>query len=355
MLKRRGEQGLNLSFLDVMACGLGAVLMILIVIKFQASTSIPSTEIERLQQKLAATEEQASALQQELDEVAQALAAAQAQNSDNDERVAALKLMQQAARQALQNQQAVVAQLQQSVAAAAPKQADDPIELKGGGEENYLLGLKVEGQRIGILIDHSASMTDEQLIKVIRRKLGPAQQKQQGPKWQRTKRVAKWLLARVPKQSQVSVVAFNSGAQVLGNRAVNSAKVETSMQSLVKDIDALVPENGTDLYTALSTIKSTFADMDALYIITDGLPTMMSGAQGFRETKNCQPLTGNMKTIDGDCRARIHQFSIAQAAPKVPTHIVLLPLEGDPLAPALYWNWANNTGGLMIAPARSWP
>ncbi|MEM0516544.1 vWA domain-containing protein [Pseudoalteromonas sp. YIC-827] len=355
MLKRRGEQGFNLSFLDVMACGLGAVLMILIVIKFQASTSVPSTEIERLQQRLAATEEQANALQQELDQVAQALAAAQAQNSDNSERVAALKIMQQAARQALQNQQAVVAQLQQSVAAAAPKQADDPIELKGGGEENYLLGLKVEGQRIGILIDHSASMTDEQLIKVIRRKLGPAQQKQQGPKWQRTKRVAKWLLARVPKQSQVSVVAFNSSAQVLGNRAINSAKVETSMQALVKDIDALVPENGTDLYTALSTIKSTFADMDALYIITDGLPTMMSGAQGFRETKNCQPLSGNMKTIDGDCRARIHQFSIAQVAPRVPTHIVLLPLEGEPLAPALYWNWANNTGGLMIAPARSWP
>ena len=126
------------------------------------------------------------------------------------------------------------------------------------------------------------------------------------------------------------------------------------MQAIVADIDALVPEHGTDLYTALKTMRSTLENLDALYIITDGLPTMMADAPGFRETK-LQTLSGNMKTIDGDCRARIHQFRCCRGGPKVPTHIVLLPLEGDPLAPALYWNWANATGSLMISPAGSWP
>ncbi|MEO2282108.1 vWA domain-containing protein [Pseudoalteromonas pernae] len=355
MFKRRTEEGFNLSFLDVMACGLGAVLLILIVVKFQASTSVPSNEIERLQQELAATLQQAQELQQQVTSTEQAVTQADAQNSEVAQKIAALELVQQATKQALQEEQAVVAELESAVAAAAPKQVDDPIKLQGTGEENYLLGLKVEGQRIGIMIDTSASMTDEQLIQIIRRKIGPTAQKQQGPKWQRTKRVAKWMLARLPKSSQVSVVSFNSTSKVLGARAVSSAKVESSLQAIVKDIDALVPENGTDLYGALQMMRNTFADMDALYIITDGLPTMMTSAQGFRETKTCKPITGNMKTIDGDCRARIHQFSIAQMAPKVPTHIVLLPLEGDPLSPALYWNWANNTGGTMISPARSWP
>ncbi|MFY8275506.1 VWA domain-containing protein [Pseudoalteromonas sp. SSDWG2] len=355
MQKRRTEEGFNLSFLDVMACGLGAVLMILIVVKFQASTDAPSTEIERLKHELAATQQQAQSLQKKVSIAQQSFAQTDAQNSDTQQQIAALELVQQATKQALSEQRAVVADLESAVAAAAPLQVDDPIQLQGTGEENYLLGLKVEGRRIGIMIDASASMTDEQLIQIIRRKIGPTAQKQQGPKWQRTKRVAKWMLARVPKNAQVSVISFNSSAQVLGNRPVSSAKVQSSLQAIVNDIDALVPHNGTNLYGALQTMRSTFADLDALYIITDGLPTMLSAVQGFRETKTCKPLTGNMKTIDGDCRARIHQFSIAQVAPKVPTHIVLLPLEGDPLAPALYWNWANNTGGTMISPARSWP
>ncbi|MCG7571874.1 VWA domain-containing protein [Pseudoalteromonas sp. CNC9-20] len=355
MFKRRAEQGVNLSFLDVMACGLGAVLLILIVIKFQAYTAVPSTEIERLQQQLTAAEQRVQTAQAQLDDMSAQVKQAQADGQISKARVEALQVIQQAAQQALAQQQALVAQLQQSIAAAGPAKADDPVALSGSGEEQYLLGLKVEGQRIGILIDTSASMTDEQLIQVIRRKIGSVQQKQQGPKWLRTKRVAKWLLARLPNNAQVSVISFNSSTQVLGLRAINSAKVESSMQAIVADIDALVPEHGTDLYTALKTMRSTLENLDALYIITDGLPTMVAGAPGFRETKNCKPLSGNMKTIDGDCRARIHQFSVAEAAPKVPTHIVLLPLEGDPLAPALYWNWANATGGLMISPAGSWP
>ena len=49
-----------------------------------------------------------------------------------------------------------------------------------GGEEDYLLGLKVEGRRIAILIDRSASMTDERLIDIIRRKVRTDAEKRAG-------------------------------------------------------------------------------------------------------------------------------------------------------------------------------
>ena len=70
-------------------------------------------------------------------------------------------------------------------------------------EEDYLIGLKVEGKRIAILLDRSASMTDAKLVDIITRKLGSNARKKQGPKWHRTIRVARWLLARLPDDSQV--------------------------------------------------------------------------------------------------------------------------------------------------------
>ena len=44
----------------------------------------------------------------------------------------------------------------------------DIIKIENKGEENYILGLKVEGRKIIILLDASASMTNEKLIDIIK-------------------------------------------------------------------------------------------------------------------------------------------------------------------------------------------
>ncbi|EKE80637.1 vWA domain-containing protein [Idiomarina xiamenensis] len=356
MSKQRKSDGFNLAFLDVMACGLGAVLMILIVVKFNASTSVPSDEIERLQSDLAGLQQQQQETLQQLQQTDANLSSETASAEQIQSRIEQLQIQQQAAQRALDDQLAVLANLEQAVAAAAPETADDNLSLSGSGEESYLLGLKVEGKAIGILLDYSASMTDEGLVDVIKRKIGSAADKQRGPKWQRAKRVAKWLLARLPQSSQVALVAFNEQAQPLGLRAVNSAKVSSSMNALSEAIDGLVPQHGTNLQQALMTITQAMPDMTDLYVITDGLPTLLSDASGLQTNAQCQPLPGKMKTIDGDCRLLTFLHSFQTAAPKsVRTNIILLPMEGDPQAASAYWNWADITGGLLISPARSWP
>ena len=245
MAQKRKEDGFNVAFLDVMACGLGAVILILILVKFTANTPVPSEEIERLQQELAASQSQAVQMQKSIDEINDKIAMETADSEALKRQIEQLKIQQEAVSRALADKKAVVANLQQSIAAAAPKQADDPIKIDGSGEEEYLLGLKVEGREIGILLDMSASMTDEKIIDIIKRKIGSDQKKIQGPKWQRTKRIAKWMIARLPETSRVSVVAFNDSAQVLGMRPINSAKVKVSIQELVKSIDTLIPQHGT--------------------------------------------------------------------------------------------------------------
>lgn len=198
-------------------------------------------------------------------------------------------------------------------------------------------------------------MTDESLIDIIRRKIGSDATKKQGPKWQRTVRVARWMLTRLPKDAQVTVVAFNKTATVLSNRPVSSAKVDASIQSLAQAINEVVPQHGTDLRNGLDTITQAMPDMTDLYVITDGLPTLVANGTGFQERRGCKPVTGNAQTITGECRMRVFLHAFQTAAPKIPTNVVLLPLEGEPQAPAAYWDWADITGGMMISPAGNWP
>jgi hypothetical protein len=271
-------------------------------------------------------------------------------------RVGQLNIQQKALKQAIADQQAVIAELEDAIAAAAPQTADDVIELPAVNEETYLLGLIVEGRRIGILVDSSASMTDEALISVIKRKLGSDTNKKAGPKWQRTLRILKWMLARVPDGSQVSVVSFNETATRLGPVPQISAKVSNNMEKLIADINAIVPQKGTNLHEGIEELQRTMPNMTDLYIITDGLPSLISPASGFSPTRGCDPLPGGQATISGSCRVKVMQRTLAiNRLSGVKTSIVLLPLEGDPQAPAMYWQWASFTGGTFIRPAGTWP
>ncbi|MGB3725723.1 MAG: VWA domain-containing protein [Glaciecola sp.] len=357
MLRKRAENGFNLAFLDVMACGLGAVLLILIIVNFNDDTPIPSDEIERLEQELAATQTQLQNTQNNIIQQQQQTADAQANADDDATRVAQLEIEQQSLAQAIASQQAVIADLQDAIAATAPDTANDQVATPQVKEETYLLGLIVEGPRIGILIDTSASMTDEALIDIIKRKaMGNDTLAKQGPKWQRTVRVAKWMLARLPESSQVSVVSFNETASVLGNQSVNSARVSASIERLYQDIDALVPQKGTNLQAGIEEMARAMPNFTDLYIITDGLPSLLNTSSGFNASRSCKPFVGQQSTITGKCRVEVFNRTLSiSPISGVKTNVVLLPLEGDPQAAALYWQWANYTGGTLISPAGTWP
>lgn len=356
MLKKRRENGFNLAFLDVMACGLGAVLLILIIVNFNDDTPIPVDEIEKLEQELNASKSQAQALLSSISDKAIQTEQQQSVTEESDQQVAKLQIEQQQLNAAIAEQQAVIANLQDAIAAIAPETANDTVELPEVNEETYLLGLVVEGRHIGVLIDTSASMTDESLIEIIKRKLASERVKQAGPKWQRTVAIANWMLARLPNSSKVSVVSYNDSATVLGERNISSASVTANIEALSKDIRNLVPQNGTNLQVGLETLQRAMPNMTDLYIITDGLPSLIDPSSGFSPSRRCNPFKGKQATITGQCRVDVMRRTLAvNSLSGVRTNIVLLPLEGDPQASPLYWQWASFTGGTFISPAGTWP
>ena len=356
MIPRRSADGFNLSFLDVMACGLGAVILIFMLVKFNASTDVPTDELQRLQQELEQISKEHADLLKSVNSINDEKTREQMTLADIKARIAQLQTLSRQAALAITEETEKLAGVEKALAEIQPAKPDDAVVLEGVGEESYLLGLKVEGRSIGILLDNSASMSDEKLLDIIRSKINSDEEKRAAEKWQRTRRVVRWLLARVPQSAKLSMVSFNESAQVVGPQDRINAGDSKALNRMVKAVDELTPENGTNLQAALKKIIEINPDMTNLYVITDGLPTLGENGSGLRMFSSCDSFFGRATTITGECRLNLFKYTIDTAPFRgVQVNVILLPLEGDPAAPDAYWNWAARTGGLFISPARSWP
>jgi hypothetical protein len=337
-----------------MSCGLGAIILVFMLVKYNEDTSIP--EIELLKADMARLEAVESALRQSIGEQ---LAQSQVVNGViqlTSEELARLQAELSNTEKSLSESQAEYEKLRKEVEAIEVAQKEDIIETPGTGEENYLIGLKVEGRKIAILLDSSASMTDEILIDVIRRKNSPDSNKMAGPKWQRAIRIVHWLLARLPAQSDVTVIAFDAKAQQLGRSGWVSARDATALGIITRDLDTTVPTGSTNLQAGLEAVKRQ--KPTSIYLITDGLPT--EGDSSYKSLSpfaDCSALWGASNKISGECRLELFNHTLASSAPRpgVPVNVILLPIEGDPKASPAYWSWASISGGLLISPAETWP
>ena len=354
MIKRRNADGFNLAFLDVMACGLGAIILIFMLVDFQSFDAQPQAEAKRLEQELAALQQERTQLQKSLEEVNDNIALFLQGQDDSNSRVTEIRTQQKSLQQAIAQEIAVVAELEKQRAATQQEvTASDNLSQQGTGEQNYLIGLKVDQKNIGILVDKSASMLDETLSGVLRARAGSPQDKKLQAKWMRTKRIVQWILARAPKDAMVSLYAYSDTAKRLGNQPRNGVSDPAALQSMLADLGAVVPDGGTNLELGLQAISRANPGLQELYVITDGLPTL-GNPRGFGNKAKCASFFGNSTTISGKCREILLQ-SAMQVAPGARTNIILLPMEGDPQAPDLYWQWARSTFGMMIAPEGQWP
>ena len=359
MPAKRREQGSLMAFLDVMACGLGAAILLFLIVKHHTEAAVEPDAGERG----AAATETLAALREEAQTLAERIAQAQRESEARrvqEARAASAESAQDAARARLAEIEREIelararnAALRERVESIEPHQAADVIEDVRGGEENYLLGLKVEGRRIAILIDRSASMTDERLIDIIARKVRADAEKRQGPKWRRTLRTARWLLHRLPAGSEVAVIAFNDEAKVLHREGWADGRDRAALQALFDELDRLVPTGATNLEAGLRALGRLSPAATDIYVVTDGLPTRSLSSPGLLSgcTKNPRG------KVSGECRKLLFAASLRNAAPPAgrKVHVILLPLEGDPEAAPAFWNWTARAGGVLLTPARGWP
>jgi outer membrane murein-binding lipoprotein Lpp len=336
-----------------MSCGLGAMVLVFILVKYDVSDS--NAEANNLVAEVRLLESQQVRLQQTLDQLRNTSQTETEKIKKLKEKIVQIKQGLSKKESNLKNKKGELTALKNSIATRPIAHKDDLIEDDRGGEENYLIGLRVEGRRIVVLIDSSASMTDEKLLNIIRRKNSSTQNKKQGPKWLRTKKIVRWLLARTPKVSQLSVLAFNDSIHSLGKSKWVTVNTDGILKDFYEKLDSIVPTGATNLHKGLQAVSRLNAT--DLYIITDGLPTTGESNYAYLNPfSGCSSLLGNSKSISGECRVKLFRQTVKDASlADVKVNIILLPIEGDPSAVNEYWSWAASTGGLVISPAVTWP
>ena len=207
--------------------------------------------------------------------------------------------------------------------------------------------LKVDGRRVLILVDASASMLDETLVNVIRLRNMPPERRIGSAKWQQAVNTVEWVAARLPSSTQFQVYAFDTAPRPLvdgtGGRwmsAGDASQVEKALAALRET----APTGGSSLQNAFAVLKTLDPAPDSVILVTDGLPT-----QGDKP-----PLMRTLVTAEQ--REDLMQDAVKSLPPSPPPFsIVLLPMEGDPSAPIFFWRLARATGGAFLSPAKDWP
>ncbi len=363
-MKRRPVTPFSLSFLDIMFCGFGAVVLLVLILNHNTVSARNETfadlraETVRLETEVLIGEDDLVVAQNSL----QASDRKRVKMQGESERVirTTRELQIEVARMSRETlaSRAHINQLTTDLktldreqkrlgaAVAANREAGEKVrQVKGQGDRQYLTGLKVGGKRVLILIDASASMLDETIVNVIRRRNMNAGSRRAAPKWQRTLTMANWLVSNLPASADFQLYSFNTAAQAVlagSDGTWLQASKQADVDGVVSALQQLAPQGGTSLYQAFAAVKKLSPQPDNIILVTDGLPT-----QGrSKPTKT---------TVSPEQRLKHFRQAVKVLAGKIPVNTILLPMEGDAWAAAAFWQLAINSRGSFMTPSRDWP
>jgi len=363
MRKRRAFEVFTLSFLDCICCGFGAVVLFYTIVQAHAGAKeviridTLTGEVRKLEEEVKVGIRNLVLIKNALEKTDEDAEAAKARAA----RVAAeLKKMQEtsvhegdtiAKREHINKLIADIKSLEEGNkrlqgGALDKGPAGDRIKaFRGRGERRYISSLRIKGKRVLVLLDTSASMMEDDVVKVIRLRNQPEAARKLAPKWRRAVDMVEWVSAQLPANSQFQVYGFNVKAKAVvadtqgkwldsnDPRAINNVLTATRN---------IVPGDGTSLVNAFISARTINPQPDQIILITDGLPTQGS-------------VPPSRKFINVRDREKLFDDAAKTVTRDMPMDIVLLPMKGDLLAAHAYWRLARKTGGSYVIPSRDWP
>ncbi|MCB1853440.1 MAG: VWA domain-containing protein [Halieaceae bacterium] len=360
--KKRDFTTFNLSFLDIMSCGFGAVVLVFLIIDHSLKTESKElnrdllSEVNLLQEDVRDGEEGLVRLRNALADVDMQMVEAQGRATRITEEkdryealIASLRQEGYTERKDIDTLKAEIQALEEEVKklreSAVKESGRSAREFIGEGNRQYLTGINLGGRNIAILLDVSASMLADKLVNIIRLRNMDQSVQRKAEKWTRALATVDWLTAQLPVGSKYQVITFNTeAAPALAGTAgkwlevANQAQLEQVSGALRK----LTPSGGTSLHNAFTTLQGLSPAPDNIFLITDGLPTQGTGAP--RGSK-----------VSGDDRQRLYREAVKLLPRSVPVNIILEPLEGDPMAASEFWQLAQVSGGSFLCPSKDWP
>ena len=215
----------------------------------------------------------------------------------------------------------------------------------GEGDRQYLTDLKMGGSRIFILVDASASMLEDTVVGIIRRRNLSDQQKLNSAKWRHAVSSVDWLTTQLPPTSQFQIYTFHEQAMPLIDATEGKwldAGDVAQLNEAVNRLRRVVPQNGTSLVNAFGAIQKMVPSPDNIFLLTDSLPTM--GKE--------KPWK---KNVSEKKRLALFNEAVRLLPSRVPVNVILYHMEGDPAAASAFWRLAMVTSGSFFSPSLDWP
>jgi len=361
-VKRRETVVFSLSFLDIMSCGFGAIILFFVIINHATEkraddlTADVNGEVSLLDTSVKLEQLNRVKLQNSLAEIEQEIVIAQGRSErlldelstereeltqQDNESLARREHLEQ-----LMNELKTIEEKMAEVQKAEQQGGDDIRNFYGDGDRQYLTGLKVGGAHILILLDNSASMLDPSIVNIIRRRNLPPEQRKRAEKWQKGLLTVDWLSTQIPEDANFQIYSFNVQAQPAIDGTEGQWLEPDGGRRIDEALAALrqrVPENGTRLQSIVEVIYSLNPRPDNVFLLTDGLPT-----------QGAKPAT-KRGLVNGAQRKTFFRRAMGELPAGMPINVILFPMEGDPMAASEYWRLATVTGGSFISPSRDWP
>lgn len=362
MARRRDSVMSSLAFLDVMSCGFGAIVLVFLIMnhsttrdgkivnqEIYAELRLLDYQVQQGERELAELTTKVDDRRRKIDAADKRLQAdaeavdKQTESKTKDPEEAAAK------EPTLAELKADVEAREQDVkrmrAAEQGNEGGRVLRIEGEGNRQYLTGLRIGGRHIVIAIDGSASMLDETIVNVLRRRYQTDAQKRKAPKWDRAIRTVDWVAAQLPLDASFQIVVFNNEATSLSTPGSFEWTPVGDGNQLRKSLEALrqhIPNEGTSLENLFVPLRSMVPMPDNVYLLTDSLPTQ--GAQKPRSA-----------TITGKDRLDLFREARVKMPNNIPINVIMFPMEGDPFAAGAFWNLARSSGGAFLSPSRDWP
>ncbi len=363
-MKRRPVTPFSLSFLDIMFCGFGAVVLLVLILNhdtvternaifadLRSETVRLETEVLIGKNNMVEARNSLQATEQELVKMQGASERVIRTTREMEIEIATMSRETLASIEHINKLKTDLKTLDKeqkrlgAIAAANRDAGENVREFKGEGDRQYLTGLKVGGKRVLILVDASASMLDETIVNVIRRRNMDANSRRASPKWKRTVTTADWLVSNLPATASFQLYSFDTTAKAVlagSNGTWLQASKQADVDGAVSALQQLAPEGGTSLYRAFAAAKTLSPPPDNIILVTDGLPTQGRGKPGST-------------TVTPEQRLKHFDQAVKVLGGKIPVNTILLPMEGDAWAAAAFWRLAINSKGSFMTPSRDWP
>ena len=364
MRRHRRPDAFNLSFLDCMSCGFGAVILFFMIINAtvsentEALTADELSEVTRIERQILEGRKDLLQKRNALRETNASVARAEAQTAELVERIRELeaKLAEfdnttLVTKESAEELRADVQQLEEAkrrLTAATQDlgpAGDDVRGFVGDGSRQYLSGLRLGGKRTLILVDSSSSMLDRTIVNIIRRRNMSVASQLRSAKWRQVVDSVDWVTTQLRPETQFQIYRFNEVATpvIKGSDGVwLDVGGGVQLDQAVADLRATPPRGGTNLFAAFAIARDMKPRPDNILLLIDSLPT-----RGEKPPAK--------STISPGQRATLFGQAVRELPSGIPVNILMYPLEGDYMAAVEYWKLAYRTRGSFMSVSDDWP